>query len=167
MDSGTWITSVISFHHSVWAKASKTSMCLPSSMCLPFIHYYCLHLHMLACVELHGHTFRPTVWLWKPFQRCCVNVSRRWDTKASLIDVFAAFLVLSYSKLLFVSAILFIGTDRDIQFWWWACVICSKGGCDCEIFKQGTSSICYRFMFYHKFYVSPSTSADFLPLQSI
>jgi len=69
-----------------------------------------------ACVELHGHNFRPIVWLWKPFHRCCVNVRRRWDTKASLIDVFAAFLVLSYSKLLFVSAILFIGTDRDIQF---------------------------------------------------
>ena len=39
------------------------------------------------------------------------NVRRRWDTKASLIDVFATFLVLSYSKLLFVSAILFIGTE--------------------------------------------------------
>jgi len=57
-----------------------------------------------ACVELHGHNFRPIVWLWKPFHRCCVNARRRWDTKASL-------LVLSYSKLLFVSAILFIGTE--------------------------------------------------------
>jgi len=55
------------------------------------------------CVELHGRNFRPIVWLWKPFHRCCVNVTRRWDTKASLIDVFATFLVLSYSKLLFVS----------------------------------------------------------------
>ena len=23
-----------------------------------------------ACVELHGHNFRPNVWLWKPFHRC-------------------------------------------------------------------------------------------------
>ena len=64
-----------------------------------------------ACVELHGHNFRPIVWLWKPFHRCCVNVRRRWDTKASLIDVFATFLLLSYSKLLFVLAFLFKGTE--------------------------------------------------------
>ena len=40
---------------------------------------------------------------WKPFHRCCVNVRRRWDSKASLIDVFATFLLLSYSKLVVVS----------------------------------------------------------------
>ena len=39
----------------------------------------------------------------KPFHRCCVNARRRWDTKASLIDVFATFLLLSYSKFLYVS----------------------------------------------------------------
>ena len=58
-----------------------------------------------------GTTSDHIVWLWKPFHRCCVNVRRRWDTKASLIDVFATFLVLSYSKLLFVSAFLFKGTE--------------------------------------------------------
>ena len=59
-----------------------------------------------ACVELHAHNFRSIVWFWKPFHRCCVNVRRRWDTKASLIEVFATFLLLSYSKLLFVSLFL-------------------------------------------------------------
>jgi len=49
-----------------------------------------------TCIELHGHNFRPIVWLWKPFHRCCVNVRRRWDTKASLVDVFPTFLLLSY-----------------------------------------------------------------------
>jgi len=38
-----------------------------------------------ACVEPDRHNFRPIVWLWKPFHRCCVNVRRRWDTKASLL----------------------------------------------------------------------------------
>ena len=73
----------------------------------------CLSLHLLllialtyTCVELHGHNFRPIVWLWKPFHRCCVNVRRRWDIKASIFDVFATFLLLSYSKLLFVSLFL-------------------------------------------------------------
>ena len=63
-----------------------------------------------TCVELHGHNFRPIVWLWKPFHRCFVNVRRRWDSKASIIDVFATFLLLSYSKLLFVSLFLLQGT---------------------------------------------------------
>ena len=65
-----------------------------------------------TCIELHGHNFRPIVWLWKPFHKCCVNVRRRWDTKASLIDVFATFLLLSYSKLMFVS--LFLLQDTEI-----------------------------------------------------
>ena len=64
-----------------------------------------------TCVELHGHNFRPIVWLWKPFHRCCVNVRRRWDTKASLVDVFATFLLLAYCKLLFVSIYLLAGTN--------------------------------------------------------
>ena len=64
-----------------------------------------------ACVELHGHNFRPIVWLWKPFHGCCVNVRRRWNIKTSLIDVFATFLVLSYSKLLFVSSYLLEETE--------------------------------------------------------
>ena len=42
-----------------------------------------------------------------------VNVRRRWDKKASLADVFANFLLLSYSKLLFV--MLSVGRGRDIQ----------------------------------------------------
>ena len=72
-----------------------------------------------TCVELHGHNFRPIVWLWKPFHRCCVDVRRRWDTKASLINVFATFLLLSYSKLLFVSAFLLVevniyGADGEL-----------------------------------------------------
>ena len=64
-----------------------------------------------ACIELHGYNFRPIVWLWKPFHKCCVNVRRRWDTKASLIDVFATFLLLSYSKLMFVSLFLLQNTE--------------------------------------------------------
>ena len=26
------------------------------------------------CVELHGYNFRPIVWLWRPFHRCCVKL---------------------------------------------------------------------------------------------
>jgi len=64
-----------------------------------------------ACIELHGHNFRPIVWLWKPFHRCCVNVRRRWDIRASIIDVFATFLLLAYCKLMFVSLYLLGGAN--------------------------------------------------------
>ena len=74
--------------------------------------FYPLFLIALTyiCVELHGCNFRPIVWLWKPFHRYFVNIRRQWDSKASIIDVFATFLLLPYSKLLFVSLFLLQGT---------------------------------------------------------
>ena len=40
-----------------------------------------------------------------------VKIRRRWDSKASIIDVFATFLLLSYSKLGYVSLFLLEGTQ--------------------------------------------------------
>jgi len=82
--------------------------CSPVCVC-----FYSLLLIFLIyiCVELHGHNFKPIVWLWKPFHRCFVKVRRQWDSKASIVDVFATFLLLSYSKLLFVSLFLLQGTQ--------------------------------------------------------
>ena len=53
------------------------------------------------CVELHGHNFRPIVCLWRPFHGCFVCLRRGWNTKSDLIDVFASFFLLSYSKVLY------------------------------------------------------------------
>ena len=53
------------------------------------------------CVELHDYNFRPIVWLWRPFHRCCVKLRRSWDNKNDIIDVFATFFVLSYHKCLY------------------------------------------------------------------
>ena len=53
------------------------------------------------CVELHGYNFRPIVWLWRPFHRCCVKLWRSWDNKNDIIDVFATFFLLSYHKCLY------------------------------------------------------------------
>ena len=55
----------------------------------------------MACVELHGHNFRPIVCLWRPFHRCFVRLRRGWNTKSDLIDVFASFFLLSYGKILY------------------------------------------------------------------
>ena len=54
-------------------------------------------------VTLHYHNFRPVVWLWRPFLRCCIRFQRQWDIQNSLVDAFATFLLLSYVKFLSIS----------------------------------------------------------------
>ena len=56
-----------------------------------------------VCIKLHNNNFRPVVWLWKPFHRYFVHFRRRWDSKASIINAFTTFLLLSFSRILFVS----------------------------------------------------------------
>jgi len=63
----------------------------------------CLILITFACIKLHDNNFRPVVWLWKPFHRHFVHLRRRWDSTASIINAFTTFLLLSFSKILFVS----------------------------------------------------------------
>ena len=55
------------------------------------------------CIKFHDNNFRPIVWLWKPFHRHFAHFRRRWDSKASIINTFTTFLLLSFSKILFVS----------------------------------------------------------------
>ena len=67
----------------------------------------CLVSITYVCIKLHDNNFRPVVWLWKPFHRHFVHLRRRWDSKASIINAFTTFLLLSFSKILFVSFTLF------------------------------------------------------------
>ena len=55
------------------------------------------------CIQLYGRNFRPIVWLWKPFRYCCYRFRRSWEPKTSIIDAFATFILLSYTKFMFVS----------------------------------------------------------------
>ena len=55
-----------------------------------------------VCIKLHDNNFRPVVWLWKPFHQHFVHFRRRWDSKASIVNAFTTFLLLSFSKILFV-----------------------------------------------------------------
>ena len=67
------------------------------------------------CVELHGHNFRPIVWLWKPFHGCFVRLRRGWNTKSDLLDVFASFFLLSYSKVVY-QMMLTIDSEEIINY---------------------------------------------------
>ena len=55
------------------------------------------------CIQLHARGCKPLVYLWKPLHKCCTCISQRWSPSESLVHTFAAFLLLSYSKILFVS----------------------------------------------------------------
>ena len=59
-----------------------------------------------ACVELHGHNFRPLVLLWRPFHRYFVLLRRGWNTKNDICDVFSTFFLLSYTKILHMTLLL-------------------------------------------------------------
>ena len=52
-----------------------------------------------ACIELRSHNYRPLAWLWNKLT--CFQMKR--DSKSTIIDVFASFFFLSYTKICFTS----------------------------------------------------------------
>ena len=63
----------------------------------------CLIIITYSFIKLHDNNFKAIVWLWKPFHRHFVYFRRKWDSKASIINAFTTFILLSFSKILFVS----------------------------------------------------------------
>ena len=61
----------------------------------------CLIAVTWISIELHDRNFKPLVWLWRPFNRCFLRFSRRWNKKSDIIDVFASFFLLSFRKTLY------------------------------------------------------------------
>ena len=55
------------------------------------------------CIELHSRNFKPFVWLWKRTHRLFFMMKKGWNSKNTVIDVFATFLLLSYTKLMLQS----------------------------------------------------------------
>ena len=70
------------------------------------IYPLCLIIITLICIELHGRNVLPIVWLWRPFHKYFVKLRKEWNTKSDIIDVFATFLLLSCSKLMYQSVLL-------------------------------------------------------------
>ena len=54
-------------------------------------------------IQLHAHDYKVVVAVWKPFHRCFAKVRRSWDPQASIMNTFATFLFLSFSKVLYIS----------------------------------------------------------------
>ncbi len=81
---------------------------------LSLVHVYALEYVVAICplflvlliyvsVELHARGCKVLVCLWKPFRICCTRTRRWMDPRGSIINVFATFLMLSYTKLVIIS----------------------------------------------------------------
>ena len=57
-----------------------------------------LILASYVCIELYDHNYRLVVWLWRPFRACLKRYRRSWKPRTSIIDAFATFLMISYTK---------------------------------------------------------------------
>ena len=78
--------------------------------CITAVYGIVLTITVYVLVELHAHNVRLVVWLWHPIGMCFSRFQRHLDTKASLIDAFATFFLLSYSKLALISIMLLVPT---------------------------------------------------------
>ena len=52
------------------------------------------------CIRLHSHEWKPVVWVWTKAQKYLHKSNVRFNTKNTIIDVFATFFLLSYTKLM-------------------------------------------------------------------
>ena len=68
--------------------------------------FYILVLIVLTYVliELHARNVCVIVQLWRPFHKCVAKLRRSYDPKASVINTFATFTLLSFSNILFVGS---------------------------------------------------------------
>ena len=69
------------------------------------IAFYPLVLIMITytAIKLHSIECKVVMWMWKPIKWCLLKVANTDDIKASMIDVFATFLMFSYHKILSVN----------------------------------------------------------------
>ena len=70
------------------------------------IYPLCLIIITFLCIKLHDRNFLPIMLFWRPFHKCFVKLRKQWDVKNDIIDVFAAFFLLSCSKLVYQSVLL-------------------------------------------------------------
>ena len=73
---------------------------------LSALYPLCLIVVAYVLIELHARNCRILVWLWKPLCFLCVRFRQSWRAKTSVVDAFAAFILLSYVKVVRISLLL-------------------------------------------------------------
>ena len=122
--TATALTDLLMLPYGIWSlefsERLRLDICLNRSLRnihVTTLHYisavYPLILVGIAYVviELHARNCKPLVWLWRLFCLPCVRLRRNWQGRTSIIDAFATFILLSYSKFLRVSITLVTPTS--------------------------------------------------------
>ena len=81
--------------------------------------FYPLFLIALTwlCVELHDRGFRPLTYLWQRFHRCFFRIRRQVDIASDLVNVFASFFLLSFTKVLYQTVDLLVSRKlKTVQY---------------------------------------------------
>ena len=61
-----------------------------------------------VCIELYGRGFKPIVCIVGIFHKCLAKLKQDWGAKCDVIDVFSAFFLLSYSRLMYQSSLFLV-----------------------------------------------------------
>ena len=74
------------------------------------LYPFMLILFSYVLIELHDRRYTVVVTIWKPFHKVLSMFRKSWDIRTSVIDSFATFFLLSYVKVLSVTADILIPT---------------------------------------------------------
>ena len=66
----------------------------------------CFLVIAYVLIELHARNCRVLVWLWKPMCFVLIRFRQSWKAQTSVVDAFAAFILLSYVKIIRISILL-------------------------------------------------------------
>ena len=80
------------------------------------IYPLCLIAFTWLWIELSSRGFKPIICISKNTRRCSTRFKLNWDEKNTIVDVFATFLVLSYSKLLSQSLTIFGPSTTQVAY---------------------------------------------------
>ena len=115
------LLAFITFPYSIWNLDFFTTSLIPG-FCLDdrlhtldviglkYLNAFLPLLLIIICyilIELHGRNYRSIRYMWRPFRSCLKKIYKNREPKTSIIDAFATFLLLSYSKIMYISFSLF------------------------------------------------------------
>ena len=80
---------------------------------IPIAYLLFLVVLTYVLIELHARNTYVIVLLWKPFNKCVSKVRRSFDPKASIFNAFSTFILLSLSKVLFMTSLFLYGSDQS------------------------------------------------------
>ena len=72
---------------------------------IPIAYLLFLVVLTYVLIELHARNTHTIVLLWKPFNKCVSKLRRSFDPKASIFNAFSTFILLSLSKVLFLTSL--------------------------------------------------------------